>query len=97
MTDEDRARLLTVAKMSFLTGMTAGIHLTATAFQSALANLDHKDIAARFMALCDDWAVIMNERLDTPDAEWSGVQTDLQRMRIEDALNRAKTVFFTQG
>lgn len=92
----DRARLLLIGKLSFLTGMTAGIHLTATAFQSALANLDHKDIAMRFMQLCDDWAVILNERLDMPDSQWTDVQDDLQRMRIEEALHRAKTVFFTR-
>jgi len=97
MTDTDRAQLLMIGKLSFLTGMTAGIHLTATAFQSALSNLNHKDIASRFMQLCDDWAIILNERLDTTDAEWSDVQTDLQRIRLEDALNRAKSVFFSQG
>ena len=92
----DRTELLDVAKLSFLTGMTAGINLTATAFQSALANLDHKDIALRFVQLCDDWAVILNERLDMPNNDWSHVQSDLQRMRLEDALNRAKSVFFAR-
>jgi hypothetical protein len=80
------------AKLGFLTGVQAGIELAVRAMKASAANIDTNLMSAQMLQLADDWALLIEERMATP--EWSDALDDLEVIRMRDALDRGlKTMF----
>jgi hypothetical protein len=91
----ENERLLTIGRLGFIAGLSAGIDLTATAFRVSMSKMDANEVAAKFMQLADDWTVLLKERLDT-DA-WGELENDLHHMRLENMINRARKGFWPEN
>ena len=79
-------RVAHAARMGFLAGLGAGLEMSASAVDGVL---DESKLADAFMQLADDWALLLQERIDESDT-WTEVLDDLQMMRLKDCLKRVK-------
>ena len=80
-------------KLGFLVGAQAGVKLALEALRSTVEQVDTNRMTTQFVQLANDWAVLMEERIAAGD-DWSGVQDDLEVMRMQEALDRGiKTMF----
>jgi hypothetical protein len=72
--------------MGFLAGLGAGLEVSADAVDGVV---DESKLADAFLQLADDWALLLQERIDDSDT-WTEVLDDLQMIRLKDCLKRVK-------
>jgi hypothetical protein len=70
-----------------MAGVAAGLEIACQAVRVSLRQTHPEDLTRKFLQLADDWAVILTERIQSGQ-DWTDVMEELQRMRLQNCLER---------